>query len=132
MANGKNQSDDSVNAKGKPKMYESGVHVRRLGTFKFPVEIVATFAGGEKVREKWDGQELWKKFRYTKPSKLISATVDPENKIPFDLNYTNNSKAVEGSSLGVNKLSVRWLFWMQFLLDQPEFINVLSAFNSIF
>ncbi|MCI0695882.1 M1 family metallopeptidase [candidate division KSB1 bacterium] len=132
MTNGKSQSNDSVDANAKSKMYESGVNVRRLGTFKFPVEMVATFDNGEKVREKWDGQELWKKFTYLKPSKLVSATVDPDFKIPLDLNYTNNSKAVKGSSLGVNKLSVRWLFWLQFLLDQPEFMNLLSAVNSIF
>ncbi len=129
MTNGTSHSGDSIAAKGQPKMYESGVDVRRLGAFKFPVEIVATFEGGEKVRERWDGQELWKKFRYTKPSKLISATVDPENKIPLDLNYTNNGKTVKSASLGVNKLSARWLFWMQFLLDQPEFMNVFSAIN---
>jgi hypothetical protein len=132
MTNGASRSGDSIAAQGQPKMYESGVDVRRLGAFKFPVEIVATFEGGEKVREKWDGQELWKKFRYTKPVKLVSAAVDPENKIPLDLNYTNNSKAVNGASLGANKLSARWLFWVQFLLDQPEFMNVLSAPASLF
>jgi hypothetical protein len=113
-------------------MYESGVNVRRLGTFKFPVEIVATFANGEKVRESWDGQELWRKFRYVKPAKLVSAAVDPESKIVLDVNFTNNSKTVEPSDLGVNKLSVRWLFWMQFLLDQPEFLNVFTAANNLF
>ncbi len=132
MSNGQNDLNDSVDAEAKPKIYESGVNVRRIGAFKFPVEMVATFGNGEKVREKWDGQELWKKFTYVKPNKLVSATVDPENKIPLDLNYTNNSKAVEGSGLGVNKLSARWLFWMQFLLDQPEFMNLFSAVNEIF
>lgn len=113
-------------------MYESGINLRRLGAFKFPVEVLATFANGEKVRETWDGQELWKKLRYTKPTKLVSATVDPEQKILLDVNFTNNSKAVEPSSLGLNKLSARWLFWMQFLLDQPEFLNLFSVVTSLF
>jgi len=121
-------NDDSVEAKSRPKLFESGVQIRRRGAFKFPVEVVAEFANGEKVRETWDGQELWKKFRYVKPTKLVSATVDPENKIALDMNFTNNSKAVEASSLGVNKLSARLLFWMQFLLDQPDFMNLFSAF----
>jgi len=129
MTKGTNHnSGDSAEAAGKPKMYDSGVNVRRLGGFKFPVEVVATFANGEKVRETWDGHELWKKFRYIKPTKLVSATVDPENKIALDMNFTNNSKAVDASRLGVNKLSARLLFWMQFLLDQPEFMNLLTAF----
>jgi hypothetical protein len=123
---------DTASATSRLRMYESGVNVRRLGTFKFPVEIVATFANGEKVRESWDGQELWRKFRYVKPAKLVSAAVDPESKIVLDVNFTNNSKTVEPSDLGVNKLSVRWLFWMQFLLDQPEFLNVFTAANNLF
>lgn len=135
LTNGKSEkarTGDSVAAKGKPKLYDSGINIRRLGAFKFPVEIVATFENGEKVRETWDGQELWKKLRYTKPTQLVSATIDPEQKIALDVNFTNNSKAVDPSSLGLNKLSARWLFWMQFLLDQPEFINVFSAVNSLF
>ncbi len=128
MTNGTNyKSNDSAEAANKPKMYESGVNVRRLGAFKFPVEVVAVFENGEKVRETWDGQELWKKFRYLKPAKLVSATVDPENKIVLDMNFTNNSKALDASSLGVNKLSARLLFWMQFLLDQPEFTSLFAA-----
>jgi hypothetical protein len=130
--NGDFKANDSVEAAGKIKMYESGVNVRRLGTFKFPVEVVATFANGEKVRETWDGQELWKKFHYIKPVKLVSATVDPDHEIVLDVNFTNNSKAVAPSHRGLNKLSVRWLFWMQFLLDQPEFLNLFSATSNLF
>jgi hypothetical protein len=127
VGNKKGESNDSVASKGQPKLYESGVNIRRLGAFKFPVEVVATFANGEKVRETWDGQELWKKFHYIKPVKLVSAILDPENKIALDMNYTNNSKAIAGSSLGANKLSARLLFWMQFLLDQPEFMSWMTA-----
>jgi len=47
------------------------------------------------------------------------------------VNYTNNSKLVQPSKLGVNKLSTRFLFWMQFLLEQPEWL-ALPAFEAIF
>lgn len=122
---------DTASAQGKSKLYASEVHVRRLGQFKFPVEMVATFANGEKVRESWDGQETWHKFHYLKPTKLVSAAVDPDHEIVLDVNYTNNSKMVSASSLGTNKLSARFLFWMQFLLEQPEWL-VLPGFELIF
>lgn len=125
------RAEDSVAAKGKTKLYASEVYVRRLGQFKFPVEMVATFENGEKVRETWDGQDTWHKFSFVKPTKLASATIDPESKIVLDLNYTNNSKMVESSSLGVRKLSARYLFWMQFLLEQPEWI-ALPSFEMAF
>ncbi len=113
---------------GQRKQYRSSFYVRRKGAFRFPVEIAATFSNGETVRETWDGQEIWKKFTYMKPAKLVSATVDPERKIPLDINYTNNSAAVKPSKLGANKLALRWMFWMQFFLDQPEFLTIFSNF----
>lgn len=108
-----------------PQMYFSEVRVRRLGELRFPVELEVVFDNGEVIREQWDGQTLWKTFRYTRPAKLVSASVDPENRIPLDINYTNNSRTVETQHLGINKVSVRWLFWMQFLLDMPEFTNTV-------
>ena len=110
------------------KRYYSGVNLRRLGEFKFPVELRVEFEDGEVIRETWDGKDLWKKFRYLKPARLVSASVDPDNKVVMDANFTNNSKVVEPAAAGINKLSVRWLFWMQFLLDQPEFLNLFSFF----
>ncbi len=142
MANGPNEDSetdsspaettDSLEAKKTPVLFYSGVNIRRLGEFKFPVEVEVIFANGETVRETWDGKDSWKKFRYTKPTKLVSATVDPDGKIPLDISLTNNSRTVKKQRLGVNKLSSRWLFWMQFLLDQPELLNfaaVMQAFS---
>ena len=69
---------------------------------------------------------MWKKYSYEKPAKLVSAAVDPENKLVMDINYTNNSKSVSKHMLGEMKLSVRWLFWVQFLMDQPDFLNLFT------
>lgn len=118
---------DSGESKEEPKLYQSVVSIRRLGDFKFPVEVEVVFDNGEVIRETWDGEDLWKKFRYIKTARMVSATVDPEKKLVLDVNFTNNSKAIEEHSLGTNKLSVRWLFWMQFLLDQPDFLNLFTA-----
>ncbi len=111
--------------------FESTVTVRRLGDFKMPVEIEVVFANGDTIREHWDGQELWKKYRYRKPARLVYAAVDPDNKILLDINFTNNSKTVKKQRLGVNKLSARLLFWMQFLMEQPEVLNFYSLFRDV-
>ncbi len=118
---------DADSAKTSQNMYYSGVDIRRLGDFKFPVEIEMTFENGERIREQWDGLDLWKKLRYTKATKLVSATVDPDHKIPIDINFTNNSRTVKSQSKGINKLAIRFLFWMQLLLDQPEFLNAFTG-----
>lgn len=118
---------DSEKTGTKPELYESVVSVRRLGDFTFPVEVEAVFENGEIIRETWDGEELWKKFRYIRPARLVSAAVDPDNKLVLDINFTNNSRAIEKRPLGINKISMRWLFWTQFLLDQPDFLNLFTA-----
>jgi len=123
---------DTTNEKADTKMYYSRVKVRRLGEFIFPVEIEIVFDNNEKIREHWDGKDYWKKLEYIKPAKLISATVDPDGLIPLDINFTNNSRTVKTQSLGVNKLTIRGLFWAQFMLDQPEFLNALSGLVTFF
>ncbi len=115
-----------------PDMYLSGVNIRRLGTFIFPVKLEVVFDNGDTLWEEWDGVDLWKKFRYTKPAKLISAAIDPDKKIPIDVNYTNNSRFIKTHNIGVNKLAIRFLFWIQFLMDQPEALNMITGFNPVF
>ena len=100
-----------------PKFYTNEVSIRRLGEFRFPVEIEIIFEDGEVIREDWDGQELWKKFTYRRPVRLSSATVDPDKKIPLDVSYTNNSRTFEPRALGINKVAARWTFWWQCILD---------------
>ena len=123
---------EGIEDKDSTTLFLNEINVRRLGSFKFPVEVEIIFEQGEKIREKWDGQELWKKFRYITPVKVISATVDPDHKIPLDVNYSNNSKTVKTQTSGLVKLSAHFLFWVQFIIDMPEFLNLLSFFPSIF
>ena len=126
---GKQSPDSAVSKSKKEKMYYSVVSLRRLGSFTFPVEVEIVFANRDTIRENWDGKDLWKKFYYTKSAELVSATVDPQRKILLDVNFTNNSRNIKAQRLGVNKLAARWLFWMQFLLDQPGFLRLMPSLS---
>jgi hypothetical protein len=111
--------------------YLSEVKVRRLGSFVFPVTVEIKFDDGETIRETWDGKDHWRRWRYTRQAELVSATVDPDFLIPLDINYTNNSRTVEPQGVGIAKLCVRALFWAQFLLDQPDFLNLATLAGGI-
>jgi hypothetical protein len=100
-----------------PSLFANKVSIRRLGAFRFPVDVEILFEDGEVIRESWDGQESWKRFTYLKPVRVSSATVDPDKKIPLDRSYTNNSRTLEPRPLGINKVAARWMFWWQCLLD---------------
>jgi hypothetical protein len=124
-------SDDESDKDDKAKEYETEIVVRRIGDFTFPVELEVVFENGEAVREIWDGNDLWKKFKYTKASRLKYATVDPDRKIVLDINYTNNSRTIEPQTAGINKTAFKFMFYLQMLFDQPDLLNVFSFLASI-
>lgn len=100
----------------KNKMYYSEVNIRRLGGFQFPVEVEIKFENGEKVIERWDGKELWKRYTYIKPSKMVYAKVDPELKVPLDINWKNNTKTIKEQIKEEKKATREYLDMMKFLL----------------
>jgi hypothetical protein len=89
------QSGKKGRDKDQKKIYRNEVVVQRKGDFIFPQEILVTFAGGEEVREAWDGRDRWKRFVYERPFKIKSARLDPEMKILLDVNLFNNSKVLK-------------------------------------
>ena len=86
---------DKTRENQEEKIYKNEVVIRREGDIHFPQEILIVFETGEEVRETWDGKERWKRFEYIKPFKLKMAQIDPEYKIPLDINQTNNSRLLK-------------------------------------
>ena len=91
--------------------------VRRYGEAIFPVDVRVTFANGEQVDEQWSGRDRWKAYTYDRPSRAVSAQVDPERVLLLDINYTNNSRtlAPRGPE-AATKWSLKWMVWLQDLL----------------
>ena len=71
------------------------------------------------MRESWDGQERWVRFRYSRPAKVVHAVVDPERKIALDVNPANNNWLDEDgtSRRAAFKWAARWMLWLQDLLE---------------
>ena len=57
-----------------------------------------TFENGERVTERWDGRERWQRLRYNRPSRAVSAEVDPDRTLLLDVNRTNNSPTLRPRS----------------------------------
>jgi len=104
-------------------IYQSEVVVRRLGEVVFPTEILMTFENGEQEKKVWDGKYRWVRYTFKKPSRLQSAEVDPDHKILLDVNYTNNSKAMNPRKLPAYKWAFRWMFWLQHFLETCTFFS---------
>ena len=69
-----------------------------LGDFVFPVVAEIKFDNGETIREKWDGQDRWKRYVYLKKAKVLSVEIDPDHQVTMDRNYLNNSIATEAAA----------------------------------
>ncbi|MBN1479406.1 M1 family peptidase [candidate division KSB1 bacterium] len=104
-------------------IFESQVHIKRLGEIQLPVEILVTFENGETITERWNGVEPYKIFYYANETKVEMVEVDPYHKIWLDVNPVNNGKYRTGNSLPAFRWGASWLFWLQDLL---EMIAILS------
>jgi hypothetical protein len=97
--------------------YDTAVVVRRYGEATFPVELLVTFDDGSQTRERWDGRERWKLYRYTKPVRAREAAVDPDRVLLLDLNYTNNSRTLQPrGAAAATKWMLTWIGWAQDLM----------------
>jgi len=112
---------DKKKDKTEEKTYKNEVVVFRKGDLFFPQEIQIVFENGEEIRETWDGQERWKRFEYFKPVKLKMARIDPENKIPLDINLMNNSRLLKPNKTPALKLSLGFTLYFQELLTLLSF-----------
>lgn len=118
-----NITDIDSNEVDNPTMYQNKVIVAREGEVIFPVEVLITFDDGSQVFEKWEGKERYIVYEYESEKKVIAAEIDPERKIWLDVNFLNNSKTTKTSRAATSKYTLRWLFWMQNLL---QYISIFS------
>ena len=94
--------------------YRTNVIVRRYGEALFPVDLLVTFANGERITEHWNGTDRWKLYTYDRLASAVSAQVDPNRVLLLDVNYTNNSKTLEPRTQpAATKWALTWMIWLQ-------------------
>ncbi len=97
---------------------EDEVLVRRLGGVRLPVEVMIGREDGTSTRETWDGEDRWKRWTLT-GSPVAYVIVDPERKLAFDVDPSNNDWMTETGN--ANRAATRWslhgMLWLQDLLD---------------
>ena len=94
--------------------YRTNVIVRRYGEALFPVDLLVTFANGERITEHWNGTDRWKLYTYDRLASAVSAQVDPNRVLLLDVNYTNNSRTLEPRMQpAATKWALTWMIWLQ-------------------
>lgn len=77
--------------------FHNRVVVRRAGSFIFPVEVFSVLANGEILRQKWNGEDSVFVIDYNIQSPIKLAWVDTGQRVPLDVNWTNNSMTVKNN-----------------------------------
>ncbi len=85
--------------------FRSTVVVERRKDGTFPVTIRVSFDDGTHLIEAWDGRSRWKKLEYERQHKVVSAEVDPEHRVWFDIDRLNNGRSAEPSHLAPLRLA---------------------------
>lgn len=104
------------------RMNEHSIDVQQNGGLTIPVEIVVEFADGAKEVVIWDGAKGSKTFHFDTNSKIISAHIDPAQKIYLDVNFTNNSKTRTPNIKPIIKYSGKSQNWMQALFQLTTYL----------
>jgi hypothetical protein len=86
-----------------PFLWRGTVSVVRDGA-PVPQLLRVTFANGSREDVHWDDDRRWARFVFTRPTKVISAELDPEQKILLDDNKLNDSRTVKSDA----SASRRW------------------------
>ncbi len=107
---------DSTSAGDEKMIFDSHVLLTRLGEVFLPVEVLIRFSDGSEIVETWDGRDRFKEFTFTGPREVDWVIIDPEYKITMDVNYINNSFAVDPDRLPLKRIFGRLMSFIQFIL----------------
>ncbi len=113
----KAKGKDGGAGKGEKLRYAPEVTIQRKGELVVPVEVLVTFADGTAKRERWDGRGRYVTYRYDGP-KVVQVLVDPDGKVPLDLERLNNGWQAkeDGAAAGALGAKARALFQAAFAL----------------
>jgi hypothetical protein len=99
----KKSHPDATKGSAGPFPWRSTVTVVRNGS-PVPQLLRVTFADGSHEDVHWDDDRRWARFVFTRPTKAVSAELDPDAKILLDANKLNDSRTVRADT----SASRRW------------------------
>lgn len=80
-----------------PYPYRTAVVVRRRGA-SVPQTLVVKFADGSSETVKWDNDEKWMRYTWTKPVKAVSAELDPQRLHYLDVNKLDDTRTIKADA----------------------------------
>jgi len=101
--------------------YQNKVIIHRLGDIQIPQEVLIRFSDGTEQLEKWDGKARVTTFEYQGNATIVSASIDPSEKIYMDRNFLNNSHRVEPEAKTI------WKYVSQLMMRVQNVLQGIGA-----
>ena len=98
-------------------LFISRVSIERLGDLILPVQILIRFDNGDEVLESWDGKASYMDFEYTGSRRVVSAIIDPHDRIDMDVNRINNSLTLEPTRTVTRRMLNKFVLMMQMMIS---------------
>ncbi|MBK6931503.1 MAG: M1 family metallopeptidase [Saprospirales bacterium] len=105
-----------------PQQVLSKVEVQRKGDWVFPVDVRVTFEDGSAQTVHWPGVEGLHVFTFHGPSRVVSAQIDPQQKLALDTDLNNNSLTLKPDTAPLWKYAAKAVFWIQNFLQTVSFL----------
>jgi Peptidase family M1 domain len=105
-----------------PQTRRSTVVVHRNGDWVFPVEWQVVFEDGTTQTLHWSGEEGSKVFEIYGHADLVSAQIDPQQKLSLDIDLNNNSMTLKPKTTALWKYGAKTVFWVQNLFQLLSFL----------
>ena len=99
-----------------PYPYLTTVTVRRRGV-AVPQTLLVKFADGSSETVSWNDDERWKKFKFTKAAKAVSAELDPQRKHYLDTSKLDDSRTIKADSSATRRWGSEVAAFVQILLS---------------
>jgi hypothetical protein len=99
-----------------PYPYLTTVTLRRRGV-AVPQTLVVKFADGSSETVSWDDEERWKRFKFTKPAKAVSAELDPQRKHYLDASKLDDSRTIKADGSASRRWGSEIAAFVQILLS---------------
>ena len=94
----------------------------REGNFEIGTEVLIMFKDGSSKTVYWKGSEKYFKHTFSSSKEVISAHIDPEQKIYLDLNLNNNSITLDPNKKPLYKYAAKLGHWLQAVSQWTSFM----------
>lgn len=94
----------------------------REGNFEIGTEVLIMFKDGSSKTVNWKGSEKYFKHTFSSSKEVISAHIDPEQKIYLDLNLNNNSITLDPNKKPLYKYAAKLGHWLQAVSQWTSFM----------